>query len=384
MQDKRRRTSNGSGSNSSSGASFFVDENFNLVDSKKSTKEKKQQRRPASASRLPSGVSSSSSRHLVAVKQEAISPTSRLNFASSKAATSETNSKKRIFDTSSQADNSLSSSSQTYSPAKRARIVAVEVPPSPRASRSSQSISPPQNKLSSHPLASTSSQVLPSSAQPHAGPSRIAMNRPRAQSHSPYNKQPRLKFDFLPSTQLSSTVNLGSAAPFPSASAPIQNRRRSMQPQLTKAERLERIRIAPRPEPPKSQGQRQSARWFLWVRLPNDDQGPRLNQFQQAKFKPVQLRKFTSEQEGRIWLEGNRPLVKLFDFIKATTGWEKKEIKIRCTPRLSTSGEEVFCWGNDKIMKHGRSLDDWGLSSGDIVDVDHGFYHSQRTWDANA
>jgi hypothetical protein len=138
------------------------------------------------------------------------------------------------------------------------------------------------------------------------------------------------------------------------------------------------LRLESRPLPPASTGTRPGTRTYYWLRLPNDDYGPK------SKATVYSLRK----QHHRVGASGVRgdtlglTLSTAFDEAARITGWQQRDLMlVLCGD--GESGDDVrWVWGFDTTYIQWRGLQEWGVESEGVIDVYHWEQAATRSWES--
>ncbi|ORY91698.1 hypothetical protein BCR35DRAFT_349481 [Leucosporidium creatinivorum] len=154
--------------------------------------------------------------------------------------------------------------------------------------------------------------------------------------------------------------------------------------------------------PPPPSGSRRSSRWGYKIRLPLLPVSPH----QSAQRVP----QFVFTERSRNGATEGLTLQFVFLAVERVTGWKRKDLRIRCrcgeaagggesqestSQRSASEGGslgsssqseggvvERMAWGCDEMYIGFRDLEEWGLKSGDIVDVDYIPFDPLRPFDA--
>lgn len=81
-----------------------------------------------------------------------------------------------------------------------------------------------------------------------------------------------------------------------------------------------------------------------------------------------------------------RTMSTVFEDAVNITGWSMRDLRLRWTPLLGEEGEEpeegdeAMIWGFDTLLHEFRDLEEAGMRSESIVDVDHIPFKKERLW----
>ncbi|KAL8277855.1 hypothetical protein RQP46_009674 [Phenoliferia psychrophenolica] len=195
---------------------------------------------------------------------------------------------------------------------------------------------------------------------------------PSPRDSAPSPQPPAGKGPSPSETSAFNTSRLASETPsWHSSKAP---RRRSMNPTGSNnaqrdKEKRDKLKNAPRPDPPLLA---RSPRWHLYLRLPNEDQGPN-NRGMQGLFR-----------ERHNWCEirpialggktGDCTIWTIFQVAARETGWDVTQFKLRTL--METSDGKRTLEFDGRVPEHrdaakGTTLENWGLAtSGGLIDLD--------------
>ena len=169
--------------------------------------------------------------------------------------------------------------------------------------------------------------------------------------------------------------------PLPASQAPPSSQRPKGRKSLSAEEKARLLRSLPREMPPENRSDRES-RWHIWLRLPNEDQGPNSAAWPEKRRK----RLYKIGAMGMTGVTLGRTMSTVFEDAVNITGWSMRDLRLRWTPLLGEEGEEpeegdeAMIWGFDTLLHEFRDLEEAGMRSESIVDVDHIPFKKERLW----